>query len=108
MNNGQPANIYDPAQYQLLISYLRSMILAGQSSTIVWTGMKYKFQNNQLWLSNGRTITIETEAWTSSFPTSYPSWENIGIIVNRNPEKVLQGVYNNPPTSFLSGVICEI
>nr|XP_039265733.1 uncharacterized protein LOC120341307 isoform X1 [Styela clava] len=105
--NGKPANIYDLKHYQLLLPYLRSLILAsGRTWINIWTVMEYK--NNQLLLSNGIPITIATEVWYPNFPISDTFRTNVGVRIRKYLESANQGMFNDPPSSSFHGVICEI
>ncbi|XP_077969371.1 uncharacterized protein LOC120345060 [Styela clava] len=98
--NGKPANIYDLAHYQSLLSYLRSIIPAGEESIDIWTGMEYK--NDQLLQASGEPSTIATEVWFPKYPITHASYTNVVVQVNKDPESSRQGIYKSP------GVICEI
>nr|XP_039255388.1 uncharacterized protein LOC120332252 [Styela clava] len=106
MNIGKPANIYDLAHYQMLLTYLRPLIPATRIWIHIWTGMEY--MNNQLLLSSGRNIKLATEVW---YPYYYPypdaSYTNIVFYVD-NPEVEYQGMFNYLPLYSIHGVICEI
>ncbi|XP_077976374.1 uncharacterized protein LOC120334836 isoform X2 [Styela clava] len=104
--NGKAANIYDLKHYLLLLPYLRSLMPAGRTNIDIWTGMEYK--NNQLLLSNGRPITIATEVWFPTYPTSEASRTNVVVYVDKDPGDAYQGMFNVPPPYSYHGVICEI
>ncbi|XP_077976473.1 uncharacterized protein LOC120340417 [Styela clava] len=106
--NGKLANIYDLKHCQLLLPYVRSLIPAGYIFTYIhiWTGMEYK--NKQLLLSNGTLITIATEVWYPSTPVSDVSRTNVAILVDKDPEDIVQGMSNNQPWFTTNGAICEI
>ncbi|XP_077968739.1 uncharacterized protein LOC120344643 [Styela clava] len=106
MNNRKLANIYELAHYQSLLPYLRSLIPAGIEWIEIWTGMEYK--NNQLLLLSGEPITIATEVWYPSYPTSDESRTNVVVQIHKDQEFVRQGMINAKPSWSKYGVICEI
>ncbi|XP_077970123.1 uncharacterized protein LOC144424572 [Styela clava] len=101
MNNRIPANIHDFEHYQMLLTYLRSMIPAGRISIFIWTGMQYK--NNQL--LGGEALP--NEVWIDSYPKSATSWTNVALSINKD-ENADQGIFNVPSHYLRFGVICEI
>ncbi|XP_077973559.1 uncharacterized protein LOC120334796 [Styela clava] len=107
MNNGKPANIYDLAHLQMLLSDLRSLKAdAGRKYIRVWTGMEYK--DNQLLLSSGEPITIATGFWHVHYPTTNASLTNVILYVDEDPVSVHQGISDISLSARCHGVICEI
>nr|XP_039270402.1 uncharacterized protein LOC120345079 [Styela clava] len=106
LNYGKPANIYDLTHYNLLHTYLLSVVPAGLLGTDVFTGMQYK--NNQLLLTNGEAVTLPPEVWYPDNPKSHVTHTSVGIVVNKDPDNKLQGVFTGTPSWPEFGVVCEI
>nr|XP_039267667.1 uncharacterized protein LOC120342769 [Styela clava] len=105
-NNGKPANMYDPTNYQLLVSYLHTLLPAGWGFINIWTGMKYSHQSNLLSLSSGVSFPIEKEVWIFGYPSSDALQTNIVVRVMNDLGN--SGLLNGAPSWTIHGVICEI
>nr|XP_039272705.1 sushi, von Willebrand factor type A, EGF and pentraxin domain-containing protein 1-like [Styela clava] len=99
------ANIYDVTHYNLLQDYLRPMIPDGRPFIYVRTGMNYT--NGQLYSTTGQAMSLPTEVWYLGYPNPDPSSTSVVVHVNRDPENIYQGIFNDYPSSTYHGAICE-
>nr|XP_039264263.1 uncharacterized protein LOC120340076 [Styela clava] len=99
------ANIYDFTHLNLLKKYLRPMIPAGLSWIGVCTGMTYK--DGKLYATNGQAVSLSSEAWHQSYPSSDKSRLNVGVGVNITPESQRQGLFNALSSRQYFGALCE-
>nr|XP_039272700.1 uncharacterized protein LOC120346966 [Styela clava] len=99
------ANFYDVTHYKLLQDYLRSLIPDGETYIVFRTGMTY--ENSLLQSTTDQAISLPTEFWLSTYPSSVASRTTVVVGVDQNPEDKFQGTFNVSPSYEYNGAICE-
>ncbi|XP_077974190.1 P-selectin-like [Styela clava] len=99
------ATIYDVTHYNLLRDYLRPMVPDGQSVFYVHTGMTYR--EGQLYSSTKQAMSLPHNIWRPDFPSSDARNTHVIVVVSRDPESRLQGIFNHRASNEYHGGICE-
>ncbi|XP_077970826.1 uncharacterized protein LOC144425213 [Styela clava] len=97
------ANVYNETHYWMLMSYMRTKIYSDKSYFRVWTGIF--FENGRIHLRSGVPITLPTTVWYPNHPNTK---KHIVIDVNRNPNALTQGMFDESPKKEYHGALCEL
>ncbi|XP_039251208.2 uncharacterized protein LOC120328747 isoform X1 [Styela clava] len=103
-HGAEAANIYGEEHFQIIVKYLRDVM---QPWKTVWLGMTRDAQAGITYLRNG-TISNYTMDWYPGYPVNKTSWSQIGIHFEKDTNASHQGFFNDYPTGYRHGILCEM